>query len=494
MRSSLKPHLLLLLMLTFFCTKAIPQDSSRSLIDKIISLPDKVFAKVDKQAASFEEKLTVQTKKYLNRLERQEQKLKRKLWETDSVKAKEIFGDIKGRYDALRNSMKLRENKVQDISNVYNGHIDSVGTAMKFLQTNPQLIQGTGAIQKIGTNIQNITNLQNRFNQTELIRKQIQERHRYLKDQLQYTGLAKEFRKFRKEVFYYQQQLREYKEVLNNPDKLGKRLLETAMKFPAFQNFFRQNSELASLFALPGGSTNPASMQASFAGLQTRAGVQQQMMNQFGTQLFTAPTGGGASLFQQQLQAAREEIQKLKDKVNNYGGNSDDMEIPDFKTNPNRTKTFLQRIEFGTNFQNSRGNRFFPITTDIGFSAGYKMGRTSVVGAGLSYKIGWGQGWDHIRISHQGAGVRTFADIEIKGGFWISGGGEMNYRAAFRRIEVLKDYSAWQRSALLGVSKTVEVKSKFFKKTKMQLLYDFLWKQQRPQTQPILLRVCYNIK
>jgi hypothetical protein len=54
------------------------------------------------------------------------------------------------------------------------------------------------------------------------------------------------------------------------------------------------------------------------------------------------------------------------------------------------------------------------------------------------------------------------------------------------------EISSWQKSGLVGVSKIVSIKSKFFKKTKLQLLWDFLSYQQMPRTQPIKFRVGYN--
>jgi hypothetical protein len=51
----------------------------------------------------------------------------------------------------------------------------------------------------------------------------------------------------------------------------------------------------------------------------------------------------------------------------------------------------------------------------------------------------------------------------------------------------------WTRSGLVGISKVVSLNSKFFKKTKVQLLWDFLWYTQIPRTAgPFKFRVGYN--
>jgi hypothetical protein len=296
-------------------------------------------------------------------------------------------------------------------------------------------------------------------------------------------------------VYYYQQQVIAYKEALNDPKQLGAKLLQTAMKFPAFQQFFANNSELAALFPMPG---SPPLQGGVGYGLQTRADVMQDLQNRFGAAALPASAGGTGGL-QQQIQGAQQQVQQLQNKVSSWNS-GDELEMPDYKVNDQKTKPFLKRIELGSNMQTVRGSRYFPVTSDIGLSAGYKLNDKSVIGIGASYKLGWGQGWENIKITNQGAGLRSFVDIKapfgksksrLLGSLWISGGAEMNYRTEFRRIEALKNYSAWQQSALLGVTKMVDIKSKFFKKTKMQLLYDFLWKQQ-PQGQRIVFRVGYN--
>jgi hypothetical protein len=91
----------------------------------------------------------------------------------------------------------------------------------------------------------------------------------------------------------------------------------------------------------------------------------------------------------------------------------------------------------------------------------------------LHTKLDLGHGWDHMELSSQGAGLRSYVDWKLKGSIWISGGYEMNYKSMFNSIDQLKNLDAWQQSGLLGLSKVFDVKSKFVKKTKLQLLWDF---------------------
>jgi hypothetical protein len=192
----------------------------------------------------------------------------------------------------------------------------------------------------------------------------------------------------------------------------------------------------------------------------------------------------------QQVNAAQGQLDQLKNKISLPGGGND-HDMPGFKPNGQKIKSFLQRFELGTNLQSTKANNYFPTTTDLGLSIGYKLNDKSVIGIGGSYKVGWGNDIRHIRLTHEGIGLRSFLDVKVKGGFWLSGGGELNYKSRFSDFEILKNYSSWQRSALLGVTKKYKVGKKF--KGNAQLLYDFLWNQQVPRTQAILFRLGYTL-
>ncbi|MGC4037077.1 MAG: hypothetical protein QM764_14050 [Chitinophagaceae bacterium] len=121
---------------------------------------------------------------------------------------------------------------------------------------------------------------------------------------------------------------------------------------------------------------------------------------------------------------------------------------------------------------------------------------------GGSFKMGWGKDIRHIRITGEGASLRSYLDVKapfgnargvVTGGWWISGGYEMNYQRRFHNLYQLKQYQAWSLSGLVGISKKIPVNTKFFKNTSLKLLWNFLSYQQVPRTQPILFRVGYNL-
>jgi hypothetical protein len=456
----------------------IAQDSS-SLYSKAYNLPDKFFGSISSRSQKLQQNLTKQTEKYLRKLQKQEMKLQKKLAKKDSSAAAEMFGNVNERYAALR--QQLNDSAVTNFSNVYSGHVDSMKTALSFLQQNNL---PAGSQQQLQASMQQFNQLQDKLNATDQIKKQLQLRQQQLKAQLEKFGLTKQFRKFQKDVYYYRAQVDEYKQALEDPSKLEAKLLQVANKFPAFRKFFANNSELGRLFRLP--DADPGNSIASVAGLQTRAMLQQDLQNRFGS---------GANVnqaLQRGVQAARSDMDLLKNKLDQLGNGRGDADIPNFKPNNQKTKNFWQRMEFGSNVQTTRSSNFFPVTSDIGLSAGYKLNDKSIIGIGASYKMGWGQNIRNIKISHQGIGFRSFLEWKLKGSFYATGGFEYNYQKPFNALQQLNNLDDWQQSGLAGISKIVSVKSKIFKKTKLQLLWDFLSYQQRPVTQPLKFRVGYT--
>lgn len=434
------------------------------------------------KAKSLEEKLDKKSEKALDQLQKQEAKLRGKLEKIDSVAAKNVFAGAENKYNLL--AQKLKDNKLRQ----YIPMLDSLSTSLKFLEANPQFIsQAKEVKEKLKEAMSKMEALKGQLQKAEDIKQFLKERKQYLKEQLSKFGFSKELKKINKQVYYYAQQLNEYKQVLKDPKKAEQKALELLSKTKLFKDFMRKNSMLASLFRMPGDPNDPAYV-ASLAGLQTRAQVNSLIQTQIAA-------GGPNALaqFQQNMQAAQAQLNELKDKILKSGGGSSNAEMPEgFKPNNQKTKSFLKRIELGTNIQSQKSTGFLPVTSDIGVSAGYKLNDKSIVGLGASYKMGWGQNLRNIRISHQGLSARSFIDWKLKGSLWISGGFEMNYRTEFRNFTVLQNYSSWQQSGLIGISKTVPVKSKFFKKTSLKLLWDFLSYQQVPKAQAVIFRIGYN--
>lgn len=465
-----------------FCAQS---QEEQSLSDQVELSPRMLNRYLDESAVKsgkLEDKLNNKSGKAIQELQRLEGKMQKKLWRKDSAKAKEVFGNLKEKYASLKNRLKQI-----DKPGSYIPSLDTLSSSLKFLNQDLTILsKAKETKEKVTQSLEKVNALKKEFNKAEDIKAFIKERRQYLREQLSQLGFAKEFKKLNKQAYYYSQQLNEYKELLKDHKKVEKKALEILSKTKPFRDFMRKNSQLASLFRLPGDPDDPTA-QANLAGLQTRAQVNNLIQQQL-----AAGGPGAQQQFQQNLQSAQAQLNQVKDKIARLGHSSSDMEMPEgFKANDLKTKTFLQRLEYGTNIQSQKANGYFPATSDIGLSLGYKLNDKSV-GIGASYKMGWGRNIRNIAITHQGIGLRSYVDWKIKGSFWMSGGYEMNYRSEFNRVDELKKLDAWQQSGLIGVSKVISLKTKFFKKTKLQLLWDMLSYQQTPATQPILFRVGYN--
>lgn len=336
-----------------------------------------------------------------------------------------------------------------------------------------------GRLQQIQNVATQLKSLQAQIQASADIKKFIKERKQLLKEQLDKFGMSKQLKEVNKEAYYYQQQINEYKAIINDPKKLEEKALGIVRNSTVFKDFMSKNGFLAQLFPMPGGYGTVDALR----GLQTRNGVQQQLTQQLG------PGTNPQQYLQQQVQAAQSELNALKDKVNKMGGGSSELEIPDFKPNTQKTKSFWKRVEYGFNIQSQKTNALLPTTSDIALTMGYKLNDKTTIGIGYGYKLGWGKNISNIHLTSQGVSLRSYLDSKLKGSIWISGGYEKNYQHEFTKIDQLKNVNAWQQSGLIGLSKRYKVGRK---NGNFQLLWDFLSYSQVPQTTALKFRVGYS--
>jgi hypothetical protein len=455
------------------------QDSSVVISSKYIGI-------VKSKASALSKKLDKKSAAALADLQKQENRIRRKLFRLDSSRAKELFHASKARYDALMQKLNNPSSPTQ-----YIPYLDTLTTSFSFLEKNKSLISKSAGLDQ---NLNEVSGKLKDFGasmaKAEDIKAFIKERRAFLKEQLKNLPFARELKKLNQQAYYYSAQVNEYKEALRDSKKLERKAITLLSKTRLFRDFMRKNSQLASLFRIPD-PDDLAGSTASLAGLQTRAGINALIQDRIGT-------GASAqAMLQENMRGAQTQLSQLKDKVSkfsngSFGNNSSDTEVPDFKPNNQRTKSFLKRLEFGGNVQTQRARQYFPVTSDLALSIGYKLNDKSVIGIGGSYKLGLGRGWNDIKFTNEGIGLRSFIDYKIKGSLFVSGGYEQNYRNAFYTIDQLRNLSSWQSSGLLGLSKKYRISSKL--NGNVQLLWDFLSYSQVPRTQAILFRVGYNLK
>ncbi len=474
MRYCIAITLLLLLNASAFCQESEGFFSlSEKKQAKFIGSITERFSKLDKQIIS-------KTQKTLTKLKKQEYKIYRKLYKKDSVAAKQFLVDSKLKYAELES--KLKQGSSNDLKEFFPAY-DTLKNTLSFLSKdikadNPlakNILESKKVSEALGSRIQ-VANE---------IKKQLKQRKEMLTQRLQQFDFAKDLKKLSKEMFYYQEQLKEFKSILKDPKKIEQKAIATLRNSKAFQEFMKKNSMLAKLFRVPDNYGSPESL----AGLQTRASIDGLLATRF--------AGAGVNpreYMQGQMNQARTELNKLKGKLKKISsGNSSDLEMPEnFKPNNQKSKSFLKRLEYGANFQTQRPNNLLPVTSDLALSIGYKLNDKSVVGIGASYKLGLGSGIENIKLTSEGAGLRSFIDLKLKGSFWITGGYEQNYYQGFRNFQQLENIDMWKQSALMGLTKRIKLKNK--KGSQIQLLYDFMHNKNGIKTQPLVFRINYSLK
>jgi len=420
--------------------------------------------------------------KRIHILYKAENKLVKRLNSLDSTKSKQLLQTTTQGYEQYVNNIHTKAQGLSSNNNLNNyiPHLDSLKTSLKFLDSK-------SITDKLNTTnaLKSVTDLQNKLNYTNAIEQVLKDKQQQYKALLsRYTDIPNRLKKslnnYTEKIYYYKQQINEYKELFKDYDKLQSKAFSLIKELPAFQEFMQKNSFLASIFRID----NPTDINdPSLAGLQRRTEVEAQIQNQI--------TSGGPNaqnIVQQNMQQAKEALSKLKDKLQQQG-ESADLDMPNFKPNTQKTKTFWKRLEYGFNLQNTGGNSLLPNMSDIGLTVGYKLNDKSAIGIGTSYKLGLGTGLDNIKLTSEGVGLRSYIDYKIKNSWYMSGGYEQNYLSRFNSIEQLKDKTAWQQSALIGVTKKYSLRKKV--KGNIQLLYDILY-QQHAITKPLVFRLGYN--
>lgn len=445
-------------------------------------LSRKQITAVAHEAKRYSKKLNDKTRKLLSKMEKQELKLCKQRYAGNTDSAKIACSCIAKEYNVLNEMLAAGGTGANKLTGAYLPALDSLSTGFAFLNAAGNGSPGTNKSGLISGAAKNIDALQGSFNVSDKVQQLLKQRKQLLEQQWQSLELSKQFKKIKQQLYYYQQQVAVYKEALNNPSRLRGKIFEALQRVPAFSKFFREHSQLAAVFQLPGAALPVPQVN----GLQTRTSVISQITNALGT---------GANVQQalgQNLNAAQAQLNQLKQQLSKLGnGGNSDMEMPDFKPNNQKTKSFFQRMETGFNLQSQRSSTMFPAASNIGISVGYKLNNKSIAGAGLAYKLGLGKNINHIRLTHEGLSLRSFIDYKLKGKLWLTGGVEYNYNSNFKNIEQLKNYSGWQQSILFGLSKKIAVGSKT--KMNMQLLFDGMYRKNTPETKPLLFRVGYSL-
>ena len=242
-----------------------------STITAVQGIPAKFYAGVDKKISHVAEQLSKKTLKYLRKFQQQEEKLRKRLREPNPGTA---INKTETGYSDLFQKIKSRDGTIKNVLRIaYNPFIDSLCTALSFIK------QIDGVENKGLEPLSRLNMLQDKLQLSGEISAFINERRNQIKGLLlqcnHLTGVLKnEYKKLSKTAYYYSAQVREYKDILKNRDKIERNTMGLLNKIPAFKKFMQTNSQLAQLFPMPVGSLQGSDPLAPLAGLQTRSFVQ----------------------------------------------------------------------------------------------------------------------------------------------------------------------------------------------------------------------------
>jgi len=464
--------------------KTTQTDSTAKNLQQI---PAEYIKDVDDKMNKYTSRANKQTEKTLEHLSKWETKLQPELEEADPQAAQTLFGNGQMTFTSLLQKYQNGESITSQYGNEYNAYNDKMTTQLKYLEQQKGKLD-SGLVKSVNDANGEMVQVNEEENKDAAVQQFIKQRRQQLRDAtIQYIGNSPYLAKMDKESFYYVATLKNYKEIFSDPEKTETMATDIIDKMPAYQNFMLRNSQLASMFGLSSNNSNDISAStdtAGLSGLQSKGNIQSAMQDKIST-------GGpnAQQVLSQNMQMAQTQLTQIKNELNQTGCIAGSSTAPDFTPNMQKTKTLLQRLEFGTNFQTVHSTVLFPATSAIGLSLGYKLNDKTTIGIGGGYNVGWGKDISHINISSQGVSLRSFLELKVKGSLWGTGGFEMNYLNEFNDIKVLNNYSSWQKSGLIGLCKKYKVGKQ---NCTMQLLFDFLSYQQIPITSPILFRTGYS--
>lgn len=468
-------------------------DSASARLNTLQQLPGKYYGRITAKTGRFNRQITARTSKALRRLQRQEEKINRRLAQVDSLASRNMLTQS---IDSLSRLRALLKNKAAGMADKIPGkqyipYLDTLKNSLEFLDKYQGRLKGLKALseveeasgqwKKLQGSLDQVRQLEGRLDQLQNIQQYIAEQQEALAQSLSGYGdlFNRYLGKFGKEAYYYQAQIRNYKEIWQHPDRVEAKALDLLHEVPAFSSFMKAHSMLAGLFRLPENYGSPQSLE----GLQTRAMVEREIRRQV-----QAAGADGSAQIRQQMAMARQQVQQLKEKLPAFADASAAM--PDFKPKALKSKTFAQRLEYGANVQFGKADKYFPATSDIAAQVAYKFSEKGSAGVGAAFKLGWGSNIRKIRFTARGLGLRSFLDYRIKGSIYANGGFEFTHEKTIPDLPALKEFNGWTGSALLGIARKYKVSDKL--NGHMMLLFDFLYKQHVPRTQPILFRVGYN--
>jgi hypothetical protein len=313
------------------------------------------------------------------------------------------------------------------------------------------------------------------------------------------NGLVEPLKHYQQQLHTYKQQLQAWKDIWQQPGRAEQLALQALNKVPGFQEFIKQHALLGAL----GGGGNNGAPAAPVAGVQSRQGVMQELMDRFSQGDANGTQTMMPQKVQEQLGDAMGQLQDLKQQVEGIGSQVEngamgnkalslaEQERADLKALP-----FAKRLQLKYNLQTGGGLRQFPAINDVGWQVGYLLAPRLETGIGGAYKFALGESLRKLEWSSQGLALRSYFDWRVTPangklfkGFWLTAAFEMNYWNTHAMPDTALGIQprsiGWTEAGLAGITKKI---GNGKKEMQVQLLWQFVQDRQVQSASPFLFR------
>lgn len=437
----------------------------------------------------YEKRETNQTRKLVNRLAKKEHKLLKQCKSTDSLSLKQLTQTVG--FDSIKQMMNNTASAkfVKKSKNKFDKSIDSL-KKVSALATNT-LSKASTILEKVGIkggSMNEINSLESKLDYNQYVQELIQGR---TNNWMQVGGKVKGLdglKGISKQYYYYNQKLKGYKEIANDPSKIEEMALGYLQGIQGFNEAMQTPSLSQSGSVSQGMQSAHSEADLQKMGYQTKSQVRAHMNKQFNLKKPEEMEKLNSKLGEARKQVSdySNQISSTKNQIKNLG----------FKPNPMRGKPFVDRLEKSFTWQVLRPQGLNPATFEANGLLGFKHTGSLTYGLIGGLEIGLGRDWQHIKLFFEG--LRLGANIDWKWIWGISGqaGLERLYKKYSQTTMIttnegtpsslVNETKYYRDIAYTGIQKTYKINSKY--SGTMLLAYDWLWKQGNAKS-PIIWRV-----
>lgn len=490
------------------CISLFSSIESNAQFDYVLSdssgvmLSDPECAKFSKRSVKRLEKLTSRIKKandrYLDEFIKKQDELLQSLCTIDELGAEAMIQDACFSHRRFEN-ICAREKDQKPM--VYRAEIDTLTLAVNFLETNAKKGDSAGGrcLCKQFAELKAANkNLELELKRSELITNYIQERKNYLTRTLDATPFAHlQLNSISHSLHYYKAQLTELNTIFADRSKIEHFIFSKLLSNSQFSAFANAHGQLALPNAV---NTTPAKL--SFSQLLaeapkatsdiTNAIMSNKDMKKIDLRELGLETGKNMLGYSDTLTARAPDIagdvgqDSLSGEVKSHKEIVKSNKEKEWKPNPLKTKRFVDRLNWGINFQADKRNNLFPLSGTLAINSSYQVHKNSNIGIASSYIIGFNRYMPHTNeqipvirsFQNNGINLRSFVDFKLKGAIFFQCNLERNYRRGMNAsgnhsLFDLQSFDIRSTGFLAGLKIKYPSSNKLSKPT-LEILYDFL--------------------